>query len=200
MADTSRDGERSEAEEAIMRATYRALCEHGYADLTMRAIAEEYGKTTAAIHYHYETKDDLLVALLEYLLDRFVAHVHDVETTGPEARLEALLDTLISERTDDHDLLVAILEMRAQAPYDEAMRDQLVHNDEYLRYLLRTVVADGVEQGVFAADVDPSRAAETLMTFVDGARTRFVVSGDPDVLRHAREAADRYVADALDAE
>ncbi|WP_255494124.1 TetR/AcrR family transcriptional regulator [Halarchaeum sp. CBA1220] len=198
MSDASRE-KRSEAEAAIMRATYQALREHGYAELTMRAIASEYGKTTAAIHYHYETKDDLLVALLEYLLDRFVERVHGVETTAPAARLDALLDTLLVEVASERELAVALLELRAVAPYDEGVRDQLVRNDEYLRYLLRTVVVDGVERGVFDEGVDPESAAETLMTLVDGARTRFVLHDDPAVLHRAREAADRYVADALGA-
>jgi len=64
--------------EEIMRATYRALQEHGYADLTIKRIAEEYGKSTAAIHYHYDTKDDLLAAFLDYILDQFQNTVHEV--------------------------------------------------------------------------------------------------------------------------
>ncbi|GAD51630.1 transcriptional regulator, TetR family [Halarchaeum acidiphilum MH1-52-1] len=199
MADIPSDRERTDVEDAIMRATYRALRERGYADLTMRAIAEEYGKTTAAIHYHYDTKDDLLVAFLEYLLDRFLTHVHDVETTDPEARLDDLLDGLLVEREDDYDLIVALLEMRAQAPYHESIREQLARNDEYLRYLLRTVIADGVDRGVFD-DVDPETAAGTLLTIVNGARTRFVVLDDSDVLHLARDAADAYVEDILEAE
>ena len=54
--------ERTDAQEEIMSATYEALCEHGYAALTVERIASELGKSTAAIHYHYETKDELLVA------------------------------------------------------------------------------------------------------------------------------------------
>ena len=61
----------SDTDEEIMQATYRALSEHGYANLTIKRIAAEYGKSTAAIHYHYDTKDDLLAAFLDFLLDRF---------------------------------------------------------------------------------------------------------------------------------
>lgn len=50
----------SEVDEEIMEATYRALREHGYADLTIKRIAAEYGKSTAAVHYHYDTKEELL--------------------------------------------------------------------------------------------------------------------------------------------
>ncbi|SMO64546.1 TetR/AcrR family transcriptional regulator [Halorubrum cibi] len=186
----------SDADEEIMRATYRALREHGYADLTIKRIAAEYGKSTAAIHYHYETKDDLLAAFLEYILDRFVAAIHDVETTDPERRLDLLLDKLLVDAEDHYDLLVAMLEMRSQAPYKEAFGERFRRNDEYVRYLLRTVIDDGIAEGVFA-DADAERVASALMTIVDGARTRAAVLEDPTELAAARRVTDEYVTATL---
>ena len=45
-----------EPREQVIRATYRALCAHGYANLTMRDIADETDLSKAALHYHYDTK------------------------------------------------------------------------------------------------------------------------------------------------
>ncbi|WP_122089324.1 TetR/AcrR family transcriptional regulator [Halalkalicoccus subterraneus] len=190
MAD-SPDRSGSDPDEEIMRATYRALREHGYADLTVKRIAAEYGKSTAAIHYHYDTKDNLLATFLDYILGRFKDSVHEVETTDPERRLELLLDQLLVELEDHRDLLVAMLEMRSQAPYKEAFGERFQQNDEYVCYLLETVIAQGIEAGVFA-EVDPDHVARALMTIVDGARTREVVLGD-DALATARRTAEEYV-------
>ncbi|HET7323460.1 MAG TPA: helix-turn-helix domain-containing protein, partial [Halococcus sp.] len=55
----------------LMHATYRALCKHGYANLTMQDIADESTKSKAALHYHYDTKQDLLLAFLSFLYERF---------------------------------------------------------------------------------------------------------------------------------
>ena len=44
----------SDTPEGVTEATCRALCEHGYADLTMQDIADESNKSTAALHYHYD--------------------------------------------------------------------------------------------------------------------------------------------------
>lgn len=189
----SERGERSAGpDEEIMRATYRALCEHGYANLTIKRIAAEYGKSTAAIHYHYETKDELFAAFLDFLLRRFKQTVHEVETTDPEQRLELLLDRLLLEPADHRDLLIAMLEMRSQAPYKEAFRERFQQNDEYIRYLLETVIDRGVDEGAFE-DVDSEHVATALMTIVDGARTRAVVFDDSTALGTARQIAEEYV-------
>ena len=182
----------SESDEAIMRATYRALRDHGYADLTIKRIAEEYGKTTAAVHYHYETKEDLLAAFLDYILDQFAAAVHDVETTDPEQRLDLLIDKLIADAEDHQDLLIAMLEMRSQAPYNETFGERFQQNDEYVRYMLRTVIDHGVREGVFSP-VDSEHVARALMMIVDGARTRAVVLDEADTLATARQTAAEYV-------
>ncbi|RBI59766.1 TetR/AcrR family transcriptional regulator [halophilic archaeon] len=182
----------SDPDEEIMRATYRVLQEHGYADLTIKRIADEYGKSTAAVHYHYDTKDDLLVAFLDYILDRFVDTIHEVETTDPEQRLTLLLDKLLVAPEDHHDLLIAVLEMRSQAPYKEAFGKRFQQNDEYVRYMLKTVMDHGIQEGVFT-DVDTEHAARALMTIVDGARARAVVLDESDTLTTARRTADEYV-------
>ena len=182
----------SDSNEEIMRATYRVLQEHGYADLTIKRIADEYGKSTAAVHYHYDTKDDLLVAFLDYILERFVNTIHEVETTDPEQRLNLLLDKLLVAPEDHRDLLIAVLEMRSQAPYKEAFGKRFQQNDEYVRYMLKTVMDHGIQEGVFN-DVDTEHTARALMTIVDGARARAVVLDETDTLATARQTADEYV-------
>lgn len=185
----------SETDEEIMRATYRALREHGYADLTIEQIADEYGKSTAAIHYHYETKDDLLAAFLDYVIDQFVGTIHEVETTDPEQRLDLLVDKLLVDPADHLDFLVALLEMRSQAPHKEAFAERFRENDEYVRYLLETVIDHGTKEGAFV-DVDSEHVARAIMTIVDGARTRAVVHEERAALATARRTVEEY-ADAV---
>ncbi|QLH84642.1 TetR/AcrR family transcriptional regulator [Halosimplex pelagicum] len=191
MADPT-EGSFSEPETEIMRATYRALREHGYADLTIKRIAEEYGKSTAAVHYHYDTKDELLVAFLDYLLERFVDTIRDVETTDPHQRLDLLLDELIFAPEEHRDLAVAMLEMRSQAPYKPDFRERFRGNDEYIRYMIKAVINHGIDEGEFD-DVDADHVTRGLMTIVDGARTRAVVLDEDGALETARRTAQEYV-------
>jgi AcrR family transcriptional regulator len=49
----------------ILEAAFRRLAKEGYAQLSMREIAREAGVNHALINYHFRTKDDLVIAVLD---------------------------------------------------------------------------------------------------------------------------------------
>ena len=170
--------------EALMEATYRALCAEGYADLTMQRIADEAGKSKSLLHYHYGTKRELLVSFLAHLLQRFEEKVEATEDDAPDERLRFLLDKMVPQEDDDGDFDrfgLALTELRTQAPHDEAYREQVARNETAIRERFADIIRDGIEDGTFRA-VDPDRTASLLFAALDGARVqRVVVAGaNPD--------------------
>ncbi|MFC4357483.1 TetR/AcrR family transcriptional regulator [Halobium salinum] len=173
-----------------MAATYRAVCTEGYADLTMRDIAEEAGKSKSLLHYHYDTKEGLLVAFLDHMLSRFEADVEAMDGESPTERLAALVGKLSSDTTVGADeanetdeerrrFHRALLELRTQAPCHEAYRQQLARNKAAIQDRFADVIREGVETGEFRA-VDPERAARFVLAALDGARNAHVALGDAD--------------------
>jgi AcrR family transcriptional regulator len=190
-------------EEAIMRATHRALCEHGFAELTMQSIADEFEKSKAVLHYHYDTKQQLLIAFLEHLLARFERDAAVDADGSADERLLALTDDLLGEGDREHrggvdhrELTTVLLQIRAQAPYDEEFRRQLTINAATVRDLLAAVIADGVERGVFR-DVDPERTALTLLVCTTGARDYEAALDLDGVERDVRETLRDLVREWL---
>lgn len=171
------------ADDGIMQATWRALCATGYANLTMQAIADESEKSKAALHYHYDSKQDLLETFLDHVTDRFLDRLREAESAAgddPEARLSAVVDAALSppETDDFEDLQTALLELKAQAPHEQAFRERLVEADGDFRALLADILADGVESGAFRSDIDPAWTARTITTMFDGGQLRQVAHGE----------------------
>ncbi|APX96762.1 TetR/AcrR family transcriptional regulator [Natronorubrum daqingense] len=196
-----------DTEEAIMRATYRALCNHGYANLTMQAIADEFDKTKGVLHYHYDTKQDLLVSFLEYLLSAFQENIA-VDGADPAERLEALIETLLfgppeRGRFDHWELTTAMLEIRSEAPHNNEFRRQLSRNYETVEATVVAIVEAGIEQGIFR-DVDPEQVATLLLASINGARIYQVTLERDDVAEVTRSSLDAilehwlYCPDELD--
>ena len=181
--------------EQIMRATYRALCAHGYASLTMQDIADESDLSKAALHYHYDSKADLLRTFLEYLLDSFRERA-EAESVAeyPFERVRTLVGLLFEPPGGDADaeFRTALLELKAQAPYEPPVRERLVAFDEFLRAELAGGIREARDAGVVRADVDPEAVAEFVVTVSNGAHTRRVALG------RTTDCAERHLTAYLD--
>jgi AcrR family transcriptional regulator len=198
----------TDSHEALMRATYRALCEHGYADLTMADIAREADRSTSLLHYHYDTKEGLLVAFLDYLFDEFGDAMEYSETDDPVARLETLIDRLLSGPAADEGPFAdappasdgfhtAMLELRAQAPYVPAYREAITGHDDYLHALTVEILEAGMDAGVFH-ERNPDVVAATLLAAARGDRVRSLVLGDDSTTDAVRQGIEEFVlADLL---
>ncbi len=180
-----------------MEATHCALCEHGYADLTMQAIADETDKSKAALHYHFEGKDDLLLCFLEYLRDDFAERTADPAGDTPVERLVALVRTVLGTEGDEpnQQFNTAYMEIKAQAPFREGYREVLREIDDRLRVQVRDLVADGIEAGQFRSDADPDEVAAVVVTYIHGTWTRSAAVGED--VPAMRERLVIYVTDLL---
>src|ERR1700738_1055177 len=65
---------------------------HSFAGTSLQMIADELGFTKAAIYHHFRTREQLLAAVIEPMLDELRAVVESAETRGtPPARAEHML-------------------------------------------------------------------------------------------------------------
>jgi len=160
----------------ILEATYRALCQHGYANLTLADIADEADRSKASIHYYYESKENLFIEFLDFLYERHTARLPSVDGGTPREQLDAVLETVLTdeEAAPGQEIRTALLEVTAQAPYNDAIQTRLSQFDAVLFERLRDIIAAGVEIGELNATVEPAVAAEFLVTAITGAHTRRV--------------------------
>jgi AcrR family transcriptional regulator len=187
MASDSPEQHWSTAEEEIMEATYRALLEHGYASLSISRIADELDKSKAAIYYHYDTKDGLLVAFFEFAVDKFEETIDTETGDEPAEDLDHVIEKLLPLQPDEEQrqLQAVLVGLRSQAVTNEVFREQFTQIDERLATTIRDIVDRGIDQGTFR-DVDSSRVAEHILATVNGA-----MYGRATTDRHSAAAAAR---------
>ena len=195
-----------ELEREIMGATYRALKKHGFADLTVRDIGAEFDRSRSLIHYHYNSKEELIAAFLDYLMDSYNEYLEIDEDADPLTRLEALIDhfLFVPEEAADDGLdywggFQVQYELRTQALHDETVQDFLGINYERNVERLADIIEDGIESGSFRS-VDPERTAHLVLGAIDAARSRKILYGDDEAPAEMREAIDELVLFALHAD
>jgi AcrR family transcriptional regulator len=212
--------EPTDTRQAILGAAFRALCEHGYADLTISRIGEEFDKSPSLVYHHYDGKDDLLVDLLGFLLDGFEASMSTGEfDMTPRERLDAYVaattdpGSVDDEYAPDAQFLSAIVELRAQAASDDAYRDHFDRSDRVFEAFLERSVREAAaldaagsgdaRAGERPPDADeraiitPAEVASTLQTLATGGMLRWATTADRDWVDDTRRGARRYLETML---
>jgi len=196
-------GEISETRQELLEATRDAMCKHGFADLTMQAIADESEKSKAALHYHFDTKAELLAETLSYLLTEFIEQVDTGPDGDPEARLQALTEAqLFGPNGQDGDSSghweyhAMLIEIQSHAPHNETFKQQFTANYDHVQQLYAEIIEDGIEQGVFEP-VDPDQTAAHILAAIKGARVHHVTTDHDDIAETVHETLAEQVFDPL---
>ncbi|WP_416841068.1 TetR/AcrR family transcriptional regulator [Haloferax sp. DFSO52] len=180
MNDNRIDTGRSETEQAIMDATLIALAKHGYADLSIKSIGTEFEKSTSLLYYHYENKDELLLAFLDYVIDLFVATI-DPNAENPDAELRSFVEHVLPpERPPDGGDVEpvappgmnepemfqrAIFELRTQTVHDDDYRQKFDEMESYMIDTIATLIRREMEAGHYR-EMNAEVMAENLMAFL----------------------------------
>ncbi|MBF5045854.1 TetR/AcrR family transcriptional regulator [Aggregicoccus sp. 17bor-14] len=187
----------------IVDGLLEVMARQGYAQATIAAIGKAAGLTPGLLHYHFETKQDILVALVERLTGALALRVQRrLEAAGdaPRARLHAFLDAYVAMGEDADPRAVAawvvvgaeaVREPQVRALYTQAVGETLRQLRELLGECLR-------DEGRGTRQV--GRMAAGLLSAIEGAYR--VSAAAPGVLPEGFAAPTlRRMADGmLDAE
>ncbi|MFG2941221.1 TetR/AcrR family transcriptional regulator [Streptomyces sp. NPDC048282] len=118
----------AERRQQVMEAASRCLARHGMAGTTLEKIAEESGLSRSHIRHYVGNRDDLLLALVEWVQERDDrAFAAAVEQAPPESRLAVAMDLLFGPwflSGDDEGAL--ILELLRAGQSDETLREAVM--------------------------------------------------------------------------
>ena len=77
--------------EQIMQAAFRVAAHEGLDSLTIRLVASEAGLSTGLVFFHFKSKEALLLALLDHVLNALFERWEVSEHMSPAERLLALI-------------------------------------------------------------------------------------------------------------
>lgn len=175
--------------------TARRLCERsGFDAVRMEAIAAEARVSKGSLYRFFASKEDLL---LESLID---SHVRESYTLGDpprpgeegsQDRLAGLLEEYVRSMPEATERMPANLQVWGLAAVSER-REALHRALREKAYPLRAdalceVLREGMQAGVYRADVDPEAFVATLIALFDGLLYRSTFDparAHPDQLRY----------------
>lgn len=148
---------RNEARERILKAAARVYNRRGER-ATVQQIADEADYSTAALYKHFSDRDDILESLWRTVKEEVLAVLQSEPPVelGFVGRLKWLLFEFSEMAEQKEDLFVASM---ARSPFPtrlENLDDSAVEMYERYRETMRTIMSQGLEEGI----LEDSRSAE----------------------------------------
>lgn len=178
----------------ILDTALRMVSRLGLEALSIGGLAGEVGMSKSGLFAHFDSKEDLQLAVLQTAVDRFIAEVISPALRAPrgEPRVRALFEGWMDWEDAEYQPGGCVFIGTANELDDRpgALRDQLASSQRDWLEALATAARIAVEEGHFREDLDTRQFAYDLYSIILAYHHFSRLLRDPDAEARARRAFD----------
>ena len=155
--------------EALIKAGYAEILDRGISAVTLDSVVARAGSSKGGALYYFRTKEDLLYAVLHWLLTQVDRSLEEVARSEepPRGRLAAELEVLFHSAAVNRKLYLVLFDYTALGARAERFRRLFAAFFERCRKRDMAIVEEGIRLHQFRR-VNPADAAATIRALVDG--------------------------------
>lgn len=155
--------------EALIKAGYAEILEKGISGLTLDSVVGRAGSSKGGALYYFHTKEDLLYAVLRWLLGQLNRTLDEIAQGGqsPRARLAAELEVLFHSAEVNRKLYLVLFDFVTLGVRFERFQELFASFFLACRRRDVAIIEEGIRQQQFRR-VRPEDAAATIRALVDG--------------------------------
>ncbi|WP_425667512.1 TetR/AcrR family transcriptional regulator [Vibrio tubiashii] len=184
--------------ENILSKAFELASENGLESLTIGELAKQCGMSKSGLFAHFNSKDNLQIAVLDYanqiFTQRVIAPARERTSITIEEKLTLLLDNWLGWNHSFQGscmFLDAWKETSAEsAPTQQVLKKTIATWIEYLRIQ----VAKGIENGEFRQDLEPRQATFELYGLYLSAHLFYSIHGEQASNEHFWQGVKRLIA------
>ena len=151
----------------LLEAALDVFAQRGYRNTRLDDVAEAAGVTKGAIYHYFDTKEDLLLGVIEHHQALAFGRVEDVlsdKTQAPSTRIRLVVRRIFSGGTPRGRRLLALLVGGISHEVPEVHARWLEQGPARLWTIVAELVKEGKASGEFCADADEEVAARLLVS------------------------------------
>jgi len=148
--------------ETIRRAAIHVFASKGYHAATVSEVAAEAGVGKGTVYFYFASKEDILLAILEYHFDQLLAVLETMEGPGadPASLARGVLQELVGRLKQDPELF-KIMEQQPLL-YHERVRERFQELFQAMVERTASLLREGIDTGVLRT-FDPEVVASVLL-------------------------------------
>ncbi|RWG58903.1 MAG: transcriptional regulator BetI [Mesorhizobium sp.] len=182
----------------LIEATIDSLAKRGYAETTMADVADGAGLSRGIVNFHFESKEKLLVATLQYMYDEYSAHWRAaLQKAGddPARQLQALVWADFDRSICNKRKLAAWCAFWGEAKSRPTYQALSSSRDAYYQQVFIDLCATLKQSGDYA--YEPQVMALALSAMLEGLWLRLMMGTQDTTRETALQAANAFLAAAF---
>ncbi len=145
--------QRSDRRALIARALYHCIGERGYANTSLKDIAERAGMSPSHVGYYFDNKPAILEYYAASICERNLRELPDPNEPELGRLIDRIADFCLGEGQMSGGLLKVIQELTGLAVHDERLHEiKAAHTESWRRYLEAVFGRAGLAAGVSARE------------------------------------------------
>jgi AcrR family transcriptional regulator len=168
-----------DSRDEILKAAMRLFASRGFHETSMSEVAREARVSKALIFWHFKTKEELFVAVLNRLLEPyFIDFAEEAAVMSERAQIEKLVELYLSfVRDNASSVRFFLAQMLHDQKLSESMNEQVLKLYNGYRSMLIELIGNAQQKGICKRRTAPESAAAFLLSALNGLLIEYLFLG-----------------------
>jgi len=176
----SKNKEKADSSQKILKTAFRCLSTRGYANVSMRDIANEAGVALSQINYYYKNKEGLFTEVVKVMIQQYLYEIEEElkSTVRMEEKMTSLIgyfSNLIRKKPDFFKLFVDFTAQSLWLPYFAKQLKNLFND---LTEMIEKNVLSGIENGKIKKEYSSKTIAKFILGALYGISVQIMIGSD----------------------
>lgn len=188
----------------LLDAAVEVFAQQGMEAASVEAVSERAGFTRGAFYSNFDSKDELILALMRRLSDEKLqavsARVREIEGSGEMLSAEELVERVLEVTLDSRVMIALAAEIRLRAMRDPRLAAVYLEWDEDLTARIAEIIVALGSGHRLSLRIDAHEFARLILQTWEDTSGRAVIAGldDDDLRRQLRTRTTQLVAGLVD--
>jgi len=176
-------GQTQDSRDEILRAATHLFANRGFHETSMAEVAREARVSKALIFWHFKTKDELFVAVLNRLLEPyFIDFAEEARELDERAQIVKLVEFYLSfVRANANSVRFFLAQMLHDQRSSAAFGEHVLKLYEGYRSMLVELIERAQQKGICTRRFPPGPAASFLISALNGLLVQYLFTGTESV-------------------
>lgn len=135
----------------ILAAATKVFTERGFADARMDDIVTESGLSKGALYWYFDSKDAIIISILDQIFDYETGHVRELleRENSAKLKLEVFIETMVKDLEKMKPLMPIFFDFWSLSLRKKTINQAIKKYYQRFLDMIEPIIEDGIEQGEF---------------------------------------------------